>query len=39
MVLDDIVFDIFVLTKVEKNKVCWAICGLVKSRLDKAKSE
>ena len=31
MALDDIVFDIFVLTEVEKNKVYWAVCGLVKN--------
>jgi len=36
--LDDIVFDILGLTQAERNEVYWAVCELVKDRLDKAKS-
>jgi len=36
--LDDIVFDILGLTASERNEVYWAVCELVKNRLDKAKS-
>jgi hypothetical protein len=36
--LDDIVFDILDLTEDERNEVYWAICELVKNRLEKARS-
>ena len=36
--LDDIVFDILGLTENERNEVYWAVCELVKNRLEKAKS-
>lgn len=36
--LDDIVFDILGLTDNERNEVYWAVCELVKNRLDKARS-
>ncbi len=36
--LDDIVFDILCLTEDERNEVYWAVCELVKNRLDKARS-
>lgn len=36
--LDDIIFDILGLTQDERNEVYWAVCGLVKNRLDKARS-
>ena len=36
--LDDIVFDILSLTEDERNEVYWAVCELVKNRLEKARS-
>ena len=36
--LDDIVFDVLGLTKQERKEVYWAVCELVKNRLEKAKS-
>lgn len=36
--LDDIIFDALDLTKDERKEIYWAICELVKQRLDKAKS-
>jgi len=36
--LDDIVFDILGLTQEERKEVYWAVCELVKNRLEKAKS-
>lgn len=36
--LDDIVFGILGLTEEERNEVCWAVCELVKNRLEKARS-
>lgn len=36
--LDDIVFDILGLTEEERNEVYWAVCELVKNRLEKARS-
>jgi len=36
--LDDIVFDILGLTEAERNEVYWAVCELVKNRLEKARS-
>lgn len=36
--LDDIIFDAIGLTKDERKEVYWAICELVKDRLDKARS-
>jgi hypothetical protein len=36
--LDDIIFDILGLTQEERNEVYWAVCELVKNRLEKAKS-
>ncbi len=36
--LDDIVFDILGLTQDERNEVYWAVCELIKNRLEKAKS-
>jgi len=35
---DDIVLDIFGLTEGERTEVYWAVCELVKNRLDKARS-
>jgi len=36
--LDDIVFDALGLTEQERKEVYWAVCELVKNRLEKAKS-
>ena len=36
--LDDIVFDILGLTEDERQEVYWAVCELVKNRLEKARS-
>jgi hypothetical protein len=36
--LDDVVFDALGLTSVERDEVYWAVCELVKNRLEKAKS-
>lgn len=36
--IDDIVFDILGLTEDERNEVYWAVCELVKNRLEKARS-
>lgn len=36
--LDDIVFDALGLTEQERKEVYWAVCELVKSRLEKAKN-
>ena len=36
--LDNIVFDILGLTQEERKEVYWAVCELVKNRLDKARS-
>lgn len=36
--LDDVVFDILGLTQAERNEVYWAVCELVKNRLEKARS-
>jgi hypothetical protein len=36
--LDNIVFDILGLTEDERNEVYWAVCELVKNRLEKARS-
>lgn len=36
--LDDIVFDILGLTEDERNEVYWAVCELIKNRLEKARS-
>lgn len=36
--LDDIIFDILGLTKEERKEVYWAVCELVKNRLEKARS-
>lgn len=36
--LDNIIFDELGLTKEERKEVYWAVCELVKQRLDKAKS-
>jgi len=36
--LDDIVFDILGLTQEERKEVYWAVCELVKNRLEKARS-
>ncbi len=36
--LDDIVFDILGLTENERKEVYWAVCELVKNRLEKARS-
>ncbi|MFA4910967.1 MAG: hypothetical protein WC649_07995 [Desulfobacteria bacterium] len=36
--LDDIVFDILSLTEDERNEVYYAVCELVKNRLEKARS-
>lgn len=36
--LDDIIFDALGLTKKERKEVYWAVCELVKQRLEKAKS-
>jgi hypothetical protein len=37
-VLDDIVFDILGFTEDERNEVYWAVCELLKNRLEKARS-
>ncbi len=37
-VLDNIIFDILGLTQEERREVYWAVCELVKNRLEKAKS-
>lgn len=36
--LDDVVFDILGLTQEERDEVYWAVCELVKNRLEKARS-
>ena len=36
--LDDTVFDILGLTKAERKEVYWAVCELVKQRMEKARS-
>lgn len=36
--LDDIIFDILGLTEQERKEVYWAVCELVKNRLEKARS-
>ena len=36
--LDDIVFGNLGLTEEERNEVYWAVCELVKNRLEKARS-
>ena len=36
--LDDIVFDSLCLTEEERKEVYWAVCELVKQRLEKARS-
>jgi len=36
--LDDIVFDILGLTEDERIEVYWAVCELLKNRLEKARS-
>ncbi len=36
--LDNIIFNIFNLTKDERKEVYWAVCELVKERLEKAKT-
>lgn len=36
--LDDIVFDILGPTEEERQEVYWAVCELVKNRLEKARS-
>ncbi len=36
--LDDIVFDILGLTEDERKEIYWAVCELVKNRLEKARS-
>jgi len=36
--LDDVVFDILGLTQEERDEVYWAVCELVRKRLEKAKS-
>jgi len=36
--LDGIIFDILGLTEDERNEVYWAVCELVKNRLEKARS-
>lgn len=36
--IDDIVFDTLGLTEDERNEVYWAVCELVKNRLEKARS-
>jgi ribosomal protein S24E len=36
--LDDIIFDILGLTQQERKEVYWAVCELVKNRLEKARS-
>jgi len=36
--LDDIVFNILGLTEDERTEVYWAVCDLVKNRLEKARS-
>lgn len=36
--LDDIVFDILGLTEDERAEIYWAVCEIVKNRLEKARS-
>jgi len=36
--LDDIVFDVLGLTQSERDEVYWAVCKLVKNRLEKART-
>jgi len=36
--LDNIIFDELGLTKEERKEVYWAVCELVKQRLEKTKS-
>ena len=36
--LDGVVFDILGLTQAERDEVYWAVCELVRSRVEKAKS-
>jgi len=36
--LDDVAFDTLGLTPAERDEVYWAVCELVKNRLEKAKS-
>jgi len=36
--LDEIIFDRLGLTEDERNEVFWAVCELVKNRLEKARS-
>ena len=36
--LDDVVFDIIGLTQEERDEMYWAVCELVKNRLEKARS-
>jgi hypothetical protein len=36
--LDDLIFDILGLTEDERNEVYWAVCKLVKNRLERARS-
>jgi len=36
--LDDIIFGILGITEDERREVYWAVCELVKSRLQKARS-
>ena len=36
--LDDVVFDILGLTQAERDEIYWAVCELVRNRLEKAKS-
>ena len=35
---DDIILDILGLAQVERDEVYWAVCELVKNRLEKARS-
>lgn len=37
-VLNDTVFDIIGLTEDERNEVYWAVCELVRNRLEKARN-
>ena len=36
--MNDAVFDILGLTQAERDEVYWAVCELVKNRLEKARS-
>lgn len=36
--LDDVAFDILGLSEAERDEVYWAVCELVRNRLEKAKS-